>query len=109
MRRLDASVPVWGLAALTLVVLMGLRTRARLASLLLAGGWARETPSAVLLGASTPDAHAWAGPLFELGDATLPAELADAPGTIVVGEVVGLSAALGGTALRPAPMAMERR
>ena len=90
-----------GLAShgVTLVVLMGLRTRTRLASLLLAGGWARETPTAVLLGASTPDAFTWAGPLFELGDALLPMELADAPGTIVVGEVVGLATALGGTAL----------
>jgi uroporphyrin-III C-methyltransferase/precorrin-2 dehydrogenase/sirohydrochlorin ferrochelatase len=93
----------------TLVVLMGIRTRPQLASLLLAGGWMRETPSAVLLGASTAEAYAWTGPLCELAGVSLPPALADAPGTIVVGNVVGLAASLGSALVRPTPVAMQRR
>jgi uroporphyrin-III C-methyltransferase / precorrin-2 dehydrogenase / sirohydrochlorin ferrochelatase len=85
-RLLDGLVP----HSLTLVVLMGLRTRGRLASLLLTRGWSRDTPTAVLLAASTPESHTWVGPLFELGGAPIPPELQDAPGTLVIGEVAGL-------------------
>jgi hypothetical protein len=41
---------------------MGLRSRAALAALLLARGWRRQTPAAVLFAASTPQAAAWLGP-----------------------------------------------
>jgi len=45
--------------ALTLVVLMGLRTRGELASRLVARGWSAATPTAIVLGAS----HAGRGAL----------------------------------------------
>ena len=75
----------------TLVVLMGLGTRARLARQLVAVGWPAETPAAVLLGASTPREHRWVGTLGELPEVELPD--VDAPGTIVIGAVVSLAAA----------------
>ena len=77
--------------ATTLVVLMGLGTRRRLVDQLLGAGWAPETPAAVLLGASTPEAHAWIGTLAGLPGAALPES--GAPGTMVIGPVVALSAA----------------
>ena len=76
----------------TLVVLMGLGSRARIAAALVERGWAARTPCAVLLGASTPEAFTWTGALRELGEASLPAS--DAPGILVIGEVVSLAAAL---------------
>lgn len=80
--------------AVTLVILMGLGAVAPLTGVLLAAGWAPDTPAAVLFAAGTPQAEAWHGTL-----ATLPscraAAPADAPGTIVVGEVVSLAALLG--------------
>jgi uroporphyrin-III C-methyltransferase/precorrin-2 dehydrogenase/sirohydrochlorin ferrochelatase len=78
---------------LTVVVLMGLGAKATIASFLLERGWAASTPAALLLAAGTPRAHAWTGSLEELGDSTVPEAIADAPGTIVVGEVVTLAAA----------------
>jgi uroporphyrin-III C-methyltransferase/precorrin-2 dehydrogenase/sirohydrochlorin ferrochelatase len=81
--------------SLTVVVLMGLRARAAVASLLLARGWPAHTPAAVLLAASTARAHTWTGTLGALGSATLPAALGDAPGTLVIGDVVALSDVLG--------------
>ncbi len=76
--------------SLTVVVLMGLGSRAALAARLERRGWVSDTPVAVLLGASTPEACAWRGVLDDLGKAPLPE--GDLPGTIVVGEVVGLAA-----------------
>jgi uroporphyrin-III C-methyltransferase/precorrin-2 dehydrogenase/sirohydrochlorin ferrochelatase len=78
--------------SLTLVVLMGLATRADVAAALLARGWSPATPAAVLLAAGTRDAAAWTGALGELADAPLASE-GGAPGTIVVGEVVSLARA----------------
>jgi uroporphyrin-III C-methyltransferase/precorrin-2 dehydrogenase/sirohydrochlorin ferrochelatase len=75
----------------TVVVLMGIASRATLASLLLARGWASPTPAAILRAASSPEATAWIGTLDGLGAATLPEALADSPGTIVVGKVVSLA------------------
>jgi uroporphyrin-III C-methyltransferase/precorrin-2 dehydrogenase/sirohydrochlorin ferrochelatase len=77
--------------AATVVVLMGLGARAAIAAYLLERGWAASTPAAVLLAAGTPRAHTWTGSLGELGHSTVPETLADAPGTIVVGEVVTLA------------------
>ncbi|HEX9188907.1 MAG TPA: uroporphyrinogen-III C-methyltransferase [Vicinamibacteria bacterium] len=77
---------------LTVVVLMGLRTRGAIANLLLERGWAASTPAALLLAAGTPRAHTWTGPLRSLGGEVVPDGLADAPGTIVVGDVVTLAA-----------------
>jgi uroporphyrin-III C-methyltransferase/precorrin-2 dehydrogenase/sirohydrochlorin ferrochelatase len=75
--------------AATVVLLMGKGTRGGVAGLLLARGWARDTPCAVLLGASTAAGRSWLGPLSSLagasvGDGGLPA-------TIVIGDVVSLA------------------
>ncbi len=80
----DAIAP----ASLTLVVLMGLRTRGELAARLVARGWKRETPAAIVLGASHDGEQRWLGTLGELGAAEIDSEL---PGVIVVGEVVKLA------------------
>ncbi len=78
--------------AATVVVLMGLGARGRIAAYLLERGWAPSTPTAVLLAAGTPRAHTWTGSLRDLGDAPVPQGLEDAPGTLVVGDVVTLAA-----------------
>ena len=62
--------------------------------------WCAPVVCALLLAAGTPHAHTWIGPLEALGGFEVPAGLEGAPGTIVVGDVVGLSpaAALRGAA-----------
>jgi uroporphyrin-III C-methyltransferase / precorrin-2 dehydrogenase / sirohydrochlorin ferrochelatase len=75
--------------ASTLVVLMGLGTRGRIAALLLEAGWDAGTPAAALLGASTPEASTWTGTLAEL--AAAPLDGARAPGTLVIGAVAALA------------------
>jgi uroporphyrin-III C-methyltransferase/precorrin-2 dehydrogenase/sirohydrochlorin ferrochelatase len=75
----------------TLVVLMGLASRAAVAALLLGRGWPKRTPAAILLAASTPESFAWTGPLEALGAAELPEDRREAPGTLVIGEVVSLA------------------
>jgi uroporphyrin-III C-methyltransferase/precorrin-2 dehydrogenase/sirohydrochlorin ferrochelatase len=75
----------------TVVILMGLATRADTASLLLARGWSPTTPVAVLLGASTEATRTWIGTLSDLGQTPLAAE--GLPGTIVIGDVVSLAGA----------------
>jgi uroporphyrin-III C-methyltransferase / precorrin-2 dehydrogenase / sirohydrochlorin ferrochelatase len=83
----------------TIVVLMGLGSRARLAQHLLQRGWAAQTPAAVLLSASSAAARTWIGTLGELTAeaAALNVDVApgDAPGTIVIGQVVSLAYQLG--------------
>jgi uroporphyrin-III C-methyltransferase / precorrin-2 dehydrogenase / sirohydrochlorin ferrochelatase len=74
--------------SLTVIILMGLASRAALSARLRARGWPEATPVAVLLAASTPSAYTWRGTLGGLGDAALPP--GDLPGTIVVGEVAAL-------------------
>jgi uroporphyrin-III C-methyltransferase/precorrin-2 dehydrogenase/sirohydrochlorin ferrochelatase len=86
----------------TVVVLMGLAGRAALAAALVARGWRRSTPSAVVWSASRPDSASWRGPLSSLHKAEPGEALAGAPGTIVIGEVVSLAAAL-------APVVAEAR
>jgi uroporphyrin-III C-methyltransferase/precorrin-2 dehydrogenase/sirohydrochlorin ferrochelatase len=77
----------------TLVVLMGLARTAALASRLLDRGWARETPAAVIVDASSSGQQVWRGTVGELADGASDVPVA-APGTIVVGEVVSLAEAL---------------
>jgi uroporphyrin-III C-methyltransferase / precorrin-2 dehydrogenase / sirohydrochlorin ferrochelatase len=77
----------------TLVVLMGINTRAQLAGRLVARGWAASTPAALLFAASTPDARTWIGTLGDLV-AGAPLHLPESPGTLVVGDVVSLAATL---------------
>jgi len=78
----------------TVVVLMGLAARRAIPAFLIAErGFASTTPTALLLAAGTPHAYTWIGPLEALGGFEVPAGLEDAPGTIVVGDVVGLAPA----------------
>jgi uroporphyrin-III C-methyltransferase/precorrin-2 dehydrogenase/sirohydrochlorin ferrochelatase len=77
----------------TLVVLMGVNTRAQIAGRLIARGWAGATPAALLFAASTPDARTWIGTLGDLV-AGAPLHLPESPGTLVVGDVVSLAATL---------------
>ncbi|HEY1816719.1 MAG TPA: uroporphyrinogen-III C-methyltransferase [Kofleriaceae bacterium] len=75
--------------SLTLVVLMGLATRAQLAARLVARGWPATTPTAIALGASQPGGERWLGTLGELANVTIESDHA---GVIVVGDVVALAA-----------------
>jgi uroporphyrin-III C-methyltransferase / precorrin-2 dehydrogenase / sirohydrochlorin ferrochelatase len=90
--------------ASTLVVLMGIGTRARLVDLLLKAGWSPHTPAAAVLSASMPEAHTWLGTLAELATAPLPST--HAPGTLVIGEVVSLAR---GASTRPAALDVHAR
>ena len=76
--------------AATLVVLMGLATRATLAKCLIEHGWSRATPAAIACNASAPDAAAWTGTIAALASVAVP--LPGAPGVIIIGEVVRLAA-----------------
>jgi uroporphyrin-III C-methyltransferase/precorrin-2 dehydrogenase/sirohydrochlorin ferrochelatase len=88
-------------ASVTVVVLMGLASRAAIAAALIARGWPAGTPAAILLAAGTASARRWIGRLDGLAGAALDPE---SPGTIVVGAVVGVAAAL---ASEP-PLALRR-
>jgi len=77
--------------SLTLVVLMGLRTRGEIASRLIARGWSTETPAAIVLAASHDGSARWLGTLATLGTADIDMELA---GVIVVGSVVSLATSI---------------
>ena len=74
--------------SLTIVVLMGIGARVRIAQLLVERGWDAATPAAIVLGAATPEMWTWRGALSDLMTATLPATAA--AGTLVVGGVAGL-------------------
>jgi uroporphyrin-III C-methyltransferase / precorrin-2 dehydrogenase / sirohydrochlorin ferrochelatase len=80
--------------SLTIVVLMGLATRAALAARLMERGWPARTPAAIMLAASRPEADTWIGTLATLGAAPVEAP-GDPPGTIVIGDVVSLAAVTG--------------
>ena len=100
---LDAVAP----HSLTVIVLMGLARRNAVATRLINHGWRRNTPAAIVLAAGSPSMRTWHGRLDELGSAGI--DTADgAPGTIVVGDVVGLRSVLanaGSTPLTAAAMA----
>ena len=74
--------------SLTLVVLMGLRTRAELVARLVQRGWPAATPAAIVLGASHEGAARWLGTLGELADVQIESDHA---GVIVIGAVVSLA------------------
>src|SRR5262245_890191 len=80
--------------ALTLVVLMGLGQRARIADRLLARGWSSDTPAAIIVGAATAQSWSWTGTLASLAGVEIPEAALGAPGLLVVGAVVGLAAEL---------------
>ena len=76
---------------ITLVVLMGVGRRVRLACRLLDRGWAGGTPAAIIVDASRPSQTVWRGTLHELASAEIDLVEDDGPGTIVVGQVVALA------------------
>ena len=78
----------------TVIVMMGLGSSAAIAALLIERGWTPSTPAAVVFGAATPDADVWIGTLAELPHGVA-GRGTDAPGTIVVGDVVRVGAILG--------------
>lgn len=77
----------------TLVVLMGIGQIRRISARLLSRGWNRATPVALLFGASTAAAEVQ---LFTIGELAERLEEfdQDAPGTVVVGDVVRLRRAI---------------
>lgn len=80
---------------MTVVVLMGLGQRARIAAALGGFGWDPATPAAVVVGAATSAAWTWTGTLAQLGEVVLPAARAPepaAPGLLVIGDVVTVAA-----------------
>jgi uroporphyrin-III C-methyltransferase / precorrin-2 dehydrogenase / sirohydrochlorin ferrochelatase len=77
--------------AVTVVVLMGVAARGTIAARLLARGWDAATPAALVLGAATVDAWRWVGRLDQLGEVSLPADRAEAPGVLVIGAVASLA------------------
>jgi uroporphyrin-III C-methyltransferase/precorrin-2 dehydrogenase/sirohydrochlorin ferrochelatase len=79
----------------TVVVLMGTASAATIAARLIARGWKSTTPTALVWGASTEASDAWTGTLSDLR-AGGPERRTDAPGTIVIGEVVRVGAMLAG-------------
>jgi uroporphyrin-III C-methyltransferase len=76
---------------LSIVFMMGVGARGTLAAQLMAQGWRRQTPAAILCAASTPDAWTWTGTLSEMAAATPPPGLA---GVLVIGDVVRVREAL---------------
>jgi len=75
----------------TLVILMGLKARATIAAELIARGWSAATPMAAVIGAHTPQQWSWIGTLDTIDTLTIPADRAQLPGLLVVGDVVSLA------------------
>jgi len=86
-QALDAVHP----NTVSLVVLMGIGSRERLAAALMARGWDAQTPAAIVCGASRPDEWCWTGAVSQIGEAEPPEGVA---GVIVLGEVVRVREAL---------------
>jgi uroporphyrin-III C-methyltransferase len=88
----------------TVVVLMGLQTRALVADRLVSRGWPPETPAAIVLGAGTSGSRTWRGTLVQLGTCDLPDRHPDLAGVLVVGASVAVAGQLemlgGGPGLR---------
>ncbi|CAN5122414.1 hypothetical protein BH11MYX1_BH11MYX1_12390 [soil metagenome] len=95
---LDSLAP----GALTIVVLMGLRTRTEIAARLVARGWSAITPAAIVVGASHEGTARWLGTLATIGEATIDSELA---GVIVIGGVVELATQIANEHLSSAAIA----
>ena len=71
----------------TVVILMGIASRAATCALLIERGWPAATPAALLFSASRDDASSWRGTLASLAGVSA----SDGPGVIVVGETVALA------------------
>jgi siroheme synthase len=89
-------------------VLMGLHEADAIASLLIGTGWRATTPVAVVFGASTSDSTTWTGTLATIASCRDEAS-AEAPGTIVIGEVVSLASVLGQQPVMAADSAAGRQ
>jgi len=87
---LDGIAP----GSLTLVVLMGLRTRAAIATRLRTRGWSDDTPVAIVWGASHANGSRWLGTLAELADPDASSIASSLPGVLVVGAAVALAGEL---------------
>ena len=74
----------------TLVVMMAMRARTPLVQRLIDRGWPPDSAAAIVMGAATPQMWTWRGALRELGAVIVPPRSEAAPGTIVIGDVVGL-------------------
>ncbi len=75
-------------ASVTVVLMMALASRADIATFLLARGWARSLPVAIVVDATLPSQRAWTGRLDELAGPTLET---DGAGLLVIGPVVSLA------------------
>jgi uroporphyrin-III C-methyltransferase len=73
--------------SVTVVIMMGLRSRARIAKTMIAGGWPRETPAAIVINAWRPDQRIWTGPLSALGRKNGVGSEYE-PGVLVIGDAV---------------------
>jgi uroporphyrin-III C-methyltransferase len=83
----------------TIVVMMGIASASDISALLIERGWKEGTPAAVLWGASTPQSQIWTGTLSDLPTG-VDARPTDAPGTLVIGDVVKVGAMLGAEMVR---------
>jgi siroheme synthase len=66
---------------------MGTAQRRSIAEALVGAGWSASTPAAIIWNASHRETSVWSGPLDALADAPTEGE---APGTIVIGDVVAI-------------------
>jgi len=77
--------------SMTVIVLMGLAHRNRIAATLLNRGWQPNTPCAVVCAASMPKMQLWTGHLRELAESGIAFAEGNEPGTIIIGEVTRLA------------------
>jgi uroporphyrin-III C-methyltransferase len=82
---------------ITVVILMGFGRRVAIATQLVAAGWERDTPVAIVAEGTLPTQQVWRGTLVELASGAEAIDT-DGPALIVVGAVAKL--ALNGAALR---------
>ena len=78
---------------MTLVLLMAVAAQREIAAALLARDWPAATPAALVFGASRDDEETWTGTLASLVRGDGPRRI-DHPGTLIIGDVVQLRAAL---------------
>ena len=78
----------------TVVVLMGIASIPAISGCLLARGWSSATPAAIVSGAATADTQVWNGTIADLVHGA-PERPGEAPGTVVIGDVVRVGAILG--------------
>jgi uroporphyrin-III C-methyltransferase/precorrin-2 dehydrogenase/sirohydrochlorin ferrochelatase len=90
--------------AVTLVILMGVERAAALACALVDRGWRRSTPAALVMDGTTTRQQTWRGTLDDLARDGVTLDSAG-PGTIVIGDVVGLNTSAA-QAFRPADSAI---